>query len=280
MIAKICCTCKKEKPIELFSRNKRSKDGYKEYCKECAAIKTAIYRSTHKEQIKESSRASYQKSKESAEERTRNQEKTPSRTCSVCGIEKPISEYYKCGNGGYRSYCKACANEKSREYQRINRDSIIARKREYHKVHKNDIAEYNKQYYEEHSGEIKIRVKKWVKIHPEESKEHNVFFFHRNRSRKRNIKADLTRAQWKECKKFFSVDGKVCCAYCGKEIKRATIEHVVPFEKSGEYTKNNIIPVCISCNASKGSSDLSEWYPKQNFYLKERENKIKAYLNK
>ena len=279
MTTKICCTCKKEKPIESFSKNKRSKDGYKEYCKECAAIRTAKYKEKHREQTRKASLQWYYKQKENAEERTRQQEiDSPSRVCSVCGFEKPLSDYYKCGNGGYRTYCKLCANKKAREYQRTHHDSVIAHKREYHKEHKAEIDAYNKQYYAEHSGEIKIRTKEWAEANPEAMKEHGVFTFHRSRSKKNGIKADFTRAQWKDCKEYFSVDGETYCAYCGKKIKRASMDHVIPFEHGGEYTKNNIIPACISCNASKGSSDFFEWYPKQTFYSADRENKIKAYL--
>ena len=279
MTTKICCTCKKEKPGDCFSRNKRSKDGYKEYCKECASIKTALYRESHKEQIRESARKSYHKSKQNAEEKTKQQESLSTRICSVCGIEKPLTEYYKCGNGGYRTYCKLCANKKARDYHKAHREEIVDKKREYNRENKSRIDAYNKQYYNEHSDEIKTKVRDWEKEHVDTKREHGVFYFHTSRSKREGVKSDFTRGDWKQCKEYFSVDGKVHCAYCGKEMKKATMEHVIPFEHGGEYTKSNIIPVCVSCNASKGKADLSEWYPKQPFYSVERENKIKAYLN-
>ncbi len=37
------------------------------------------------------------------------------KTCSRCGVEKPISEYYK-DRDKTRSLCKACDNRRNREY--------------------------------------------------------------------------------------------------------------------------------------------------------------------
>jgi 5-methylcytosine-specific restriction endonuclease McrA len=68
------------------------------------------------------------------------------------------------------------------------------------------------------------------------------------------------------------------CAYCGKE-KPLAQDHFVPLSKGGEYTNNNIICSCKSCNSSKSDKDFFEWYPEQLFYSKEREAKILKYLN-
>ena len=67
------------------------------------------------------------------------------------------------------------------------------------------------------------------------------------------------------------------CAYCGAKCELEQ-EHFIPVTKGGEYTKNNIITACRSCNASKGNRDFDEWYKNKDFYNKDRENKIKQYL--
>ena len=154
METKICASCKEEKPISCFSRNRNEKDGYKRYCKSCVSKETAKYRQTHAEEIRERKKVAYLKSKQYADQRTAEQEKALVRTCSVCGIEKLLSEFYKCGNGGYRAYCKKCANAKSRQYQAKNRDYIIERKRQYHKDHKAEIDAYNHDYYRNHAEEV------------------------------------------------------------------------------------------------------------------------------
>lgn len=276
MITKICCTCRKEKPVDCFSRNKNSKDGFKEYCKECAALKGAQYREKNRERINERKRIAYEKSKSNAEERTLNELKKGSKVCTVCGTEKPISEFYKRGNGGFFNYCKECANNSAREYYNVPKNfvAIHHRKLAYDKVNKDKISEYNKQYYKKHIEEVKERAKRWNENNPEVKNECSVVSAQKSRSIKNGLKTDFTRFDWFACKAYF----RNRCAYCGKEIKKATQEHVIPVAKGGAYTVTNIIPVCNSCNLSKKNKDLHEWYPQQPFYSKEREDNIKAYF--
>lgn len=48
------------------------------------------------------------------------------------------------------------------------------------------------------------------------------------------------------------------CAYCA-EARPLSVEHVVPITRGGRHTLGNILPVCRSCNSSKGRRLLSEW---------------------
>jgi len=91
---KICSRCKEEKEFSEFYKNKRSKDGYKSYCKECArkeylskqehyiqksrlyyetnkeeiSIKTKVYKEINKEKYKELHRQLYLKNKDKYKE--------------------------------------------------------------------------------------------------------------------------------------------------------------------------------------------------------------------
>lgn len=42
------------------------------------------------------------------------------------------------------------------------------------------------------------------------------------------------------------------CAYCGK-IKPLEQDHVIPLSKGGPHTRENVVPACKPCNASKGN---------------------------
>lgn len=59
---------------------------------------------------------------------------------------------------------------------------------------------------------------------------------------------------WKRCMDRFG--GK--CFYCG-EKKRLSMDHVVPVSRGGSHGAGNIVPACVSCNASKNSSFVVEW---------------------
>lgn len=47
------------------------------------------------------------------------------------------------------------------------------------------------------------------------------------------------------------------CAYCPSPA--TTWDHVIPISKGGRTTPDNILPCCVSCNASKGNRDLFRW---------------------
>ena len=70
--------------------------------------------------------------------------------------------------------------------------------------------------------------------------------------------------------------GHKCC-YCGSD-KNLTKDHVVPLSKGGTNYIENILPACRSCNSSKGTKELIEWYTSQPFYSKDRLSNIIKYL--
>lgn len=49
------------------------------------------------------------------------------------------------------------------------------------------------------------------------------------------------------------------CLYCGS-TKKLTLEHILPLSRGGPNATDNAIFVCKSCNSSKGSKRLYEWY--------------------
>ena len=49
------------------------------------------------------------------------------------------------------------------------------------------------------------------------------------------------------------------CIYCGAEGD-TTFDHLVPLSKGGSDTISNQVPACRSCNSSKGSRDVIEWF--------------------
>jgi 5-methylcytosine-specific restriction endonuclease McrA len=51
---------------------------------------------------------------------------------------------------------------------------------------------------------------------------------------------------------------KYTCQYCGKEVKELTLDHVVPRQKKGQHTWENVVTACIPCNRRKAGRTPSE----------------------
>ena len=58
------------------------------------------------------------------------------KTCTCCGIEKPISEYNKHPNmaDGHIGKCRDCRNKHAKQYRLDNREKINAYQRQYRKT--------------------------------------------------------------------------------------------------------------------------------------------------
>jgi len=223
---------------------------------------------------------------------------TQTKLCSICKEEKTVSfEFFfksKGGKDGFRTECKSCHMEKYKESRKIsqkksyhkNIDHIIKykegnkeRARLYHK-------DYQKSYQEKKAKQISERrrihrlnnleslnkyQREWGQL--ESSKKLNVKNEQKRNAAKKALESTLTLAEWEVIKENFNNN----CAYCGG-TKKLEQDHFIPSSKGGEYTHNNIIPSCRSCNSSKGNRDFFTWYLKNKHYNKRRESKILKYL--
>lgn len=230
------------------------------------------------------------------------------KACSKCGEELPLTiEYFskaKNSKDGFNVECKKCAAKRHKEYYESNKNKIVERVRKYRKYNREKIIKSLKKYYETNKDEFKQYYetnkdkrtkyykkwcncnkekiaecnKKWRKANPEKGR----MYVQRRRSRKSSLPSSLTLEQWDSIKSYFNNS----CAYCGiaeEKCLRETSqhlhqEHFIPLSKGGKYTYNNIIPACKYCNCSKHDENFFSWYPKQEFYSKEREQKILDFL--
>jgi len=91
---KFCTHCETEKPLDEFYRNKRNSDGRSSWCKECA--NAAARKSSLRKKV----------AKVAPEGAT----KVKSKTCTHCGTEKPLTEFFQNNwtPDGYSYRCQAC----------------------------------------------------------------------------------------------------------------------------------------------------------------------------
>lgn len=147
--------------------------------------------------------------------------------------------------------CISCCTQQSQTFKAACEETARERSRVWHKA--------NRWYF-----------KQWNQDHPEG----RIIVRQRRIARKRALPATLTKAQWDAVKAVF--DGK--CCYCGRDGPLHQ-DHYIPVSKGGEYTHNNIVPACQSCNCSKGNKDAVQWFREQLFYTLKQERMILKYLH-
>lgn len=264
---KTCSKCKEEKPLttEYFSTRKDSMDGFRGVCKDCRSEHGAKYYKENKKYI--------------AERRKKHREEN--------------KEYYKERNKVYYKENKEYLIERNIKYYEENKESVVERKKLYYKENKKRIAIKNKLYYEKNREsviETNKRYREKNKEHLQERarqyRKENLHAIRINNQRRKAIKKKLSHTltveQWDEIKSHFNNS----CSYCGmteemhmKEFSESLHqEHFIPLNKGGEYTHNNIVPSCKTCNSSKHDKNFFGWYPTHESYSRTREKKILEFL--
>ena len=216
------------------------------------------------------------------------------KVCTKCHKELTVDNFYKnkINKDGIGTRCKSCLieytqqNKNKYQYRIKNKATklIYDKKYKQRKESKEKAKQVSKLYYEKHKKAIlkqrkaynfihkKIIYKNPVECHKKELEIWRI----KNQKRqatKKGLSHTLTITQWLNIKLFFNNK----CAYCGKELPLEQ-EHFKPLTNGGEYTINNIICSCKSCNCSKGTKEFNMWYPKYKYFSKTREKLILKFL--
>jgi 5-methylcytosine-specific restriction endonuclease McrA len=137
--------------------------------------------------------------------------------------------------------------------------------------------EYSKEWNEKNEDLMKVRLKNFQENNPEKLMEY--------REKRKHKIHNITEEEWENCKKYFDYT----CAYCGLplsehyKIYKEKLKHY-DFSKDhaidrGANDLSNCVPSCSSCNSSKHTLNLDEWYDENNpVYISDRHDKIIKWL--
>jgi hypothetical protein len=183
---------------------------------------------------------------------------TTTKTCRVCGLLKPITEYYRQTNGNPSSECKSCCIARSKKYQTENADKV----RENHRRWREENAEHYSQYHRD-----------WRANNPELSRELTQRYAKTdkgvlsrrasktNRNAKMRASGGRVTSHDVEQARISQTDkkGRVRCWWCGRAITKWHIDHRIPIAKGGKHEPGNLCLACPKCNMSKQDKLPSEW---------------------
>lgn len=188
------------------------------------------------------------------------------KACSICGITKPLDEFYRSVTGKYgrKADCKACRKASVAQWQRENpakhREVTRewARKKrsdpEWRKAKNERLAQWREanpdkeqarayRQYHANPALCQQRTRQWYRQHPEvaacESRA--------RRARKAQSSGTVSVTEWTAICASYAFR----CVYCGKKSKELTQDHVIPLSKGGLHTADNVVPACRPCNSGK-----------------------------
>ena len=208
------------------------------------------------------------------------------KTCLKCGRNLPATaEYFhrhKRYKDGLRSTCKECRKRIRAEQYQENPDKFKERSRRYFIENREANSIKCKKWYRDNKKANTKRCNQYYKENKDKLREYIKNFNQKRRALIKETHADLTPEEWIDIKEFFNNS----CAYCGmteeehlsKFGEQIHQDHFIPLSKGGEYSKDNIIPSCRSCNSSKNDKEFWEWYPQHESYDPKREQFILNYF--
>lgn len=114
--------------------------------------------------------------------------------------------------------------EMSRRYYAANREKALERRRQYREGNRDKIRAANQR---------RKRLERGATVH------------------------DLTPEQWVEIQQLF--DHR--CAYCARDDRPLTQDHLIPLSAGGGHTASNVVPACQPCNSRKGNRPAPPFHP-------------------
>lgn len=280
MPLKHCTKCGLNFPVENFPRNSRTVDGLDVWCRECRSkssreyyarnrqqviARSRLWRQANPDRFRELQKQAARKRKIPAAEWERRKAATKERTRECvrrCNRERYDHDLEYRSRKRVYEYARRERLRAERKHAELENDLTfirkygVTRKRSHHKLcpllklfpsllASAKAAAYLERQARRDPAKIRAAVRNWRRKHPGAVS--------RQRSRRRayfssTARNDLTTTQWLAIQAAYNHR----CAYCG-EKKPLTQDHVVPISKGGDHTASNIVPACLSCNASKGA---------------------------
>ncbi len=183
------------------------------------------------------------------------------RRCTKCGLEKPVSDFYKDSKKGKKHYwCKRCEFFSLKKWRSEHPEQAHAQVKKWAEAHHEYIIQKAYRWATANKEKHRASISNWEKKHADKMREvgrkSRVTHPEREREKCRNRRARLkgcdgtfTEKEWQE---VLAMYGNRCLnPDCPDPTRPVTRDHVIPINKGGSNTKENIQPLCRPCNSKK-----------------------------
>ena len=203
--------------------------------------------------------------------------------CQRCGKYKKTKMFNKdCSSlDGYTNWCKKCVSIYKKQYYKLNKTEIKLKSKQRQKKKKKQIKKQKQEHYQRNKKSIDKKNNEWKKKNLKRHKRNQQKYrdAHKkeralyDKKRKKTHKEDIKTCQRKRraakllVKENYTYEDKKItlnafnhkCENCGKKNK-LSIDHHRPLSKGNPLTLSNAVPLCHSCNSSKGNKKPEEFY--------------------
>jgi len=240
-VIKKCKTCEETKQLNEFYKSGK---WFSSECKICSRARSKEWRKNNP-QPKKKRKLKIDKYEEGFCE------------CPGCETIKSLEEFGKDSSKvtGYSYYCKECINRKARKYRNKYYNKYIS---------------YRRNYREENYEKLREQDVEWCA----ENRDKRNASESKRRARQLTLPNTLTTEEWNKAVNNFK--GK--CALCEGDYEH--MDHFIPLATGKVGTVyENMVPLCSSCNLSKGPKNPFEWIKTQNKNKRERFDTLVRYLS-
>lgn len=240
---KFCTKCKIEKPVGMFSRHARYKDGLQSHCKACHTK----YKEENRKKIAEQRRTYREANKDKL--RKWNQDNYASNRETILAQQR---EYYRSN--------REKVNASNEKWKIENPEKVASIKKKWARENPEKVSASKKKWREKNPGKAADMSRKWRAANPEKAKIMVLNRIARRRASAGNLSPGLA-------DKLFKLQrGK--CACCGLPLgSDYHLDHIMPLALGGSNTDDNIQLLRAKCNLRKSAKHPIDFMQQKGLLL-------------
>ena len=254
-----CSTHQALERVEAFGKCAKEKNGLQKVCKDARKE----YRQNNREAIAARKKEHYAANREADLAR--------SRAWRAANLEADLAR-----KRDYYAVNRETLSAKQKEWYEANREAVTASRRAWYADNREEVLASQRPYAESHREEAAARSRAWYAVNSEyavarqkkygaDNPEKGIAHYQKRRALKANATGSFTGDELKELFEFYDST----CLCCGQRegdisvksgsIIKITADHVIPLALGGGNGIDNIQPLCLSCNSSKGAWHATDY---------------------